>query len=202
MPITPTALETYLKSINPLLCQWGHPFKINAPILGYKLSKDVQKHSYWTVDHSSFDSEVQQEFAKGNVILVHAIHDSVALIMSKEQFEKYVTHPQTSFIADYNEWWKVESAIEEEYFARSEKVNASGVLAPGYIYSTGVADGSANYLVTKVTKASVFVDHLHFGDGYSDHHISAFGGKVPRKHFDQISCFGRMPLFARQSPWA
>lgn len=172
---------------------WGSrskPFQFKVPLLGYKISKDALEHSVWEVDASEWHDDVMPAFNDGNLIINHKIH-SVSLIMSKDMFEKYLYHPSTVVFSDYNDFCAVEREVEEKYFKRSETVEASGKLAPGYIYSTGVADGSANYLVTKVTKASVFLEHLHFGDGYRDPHVDAYEGKMPLAYFNKISFFGR-----------
>lgn len=199
MPHTPTALEAYVASLG--LEKYSGTFQLNVPLLGYTLSKDVKEHSYWEVVTSSWDKEANEAFANGNVILNHAFH-AISLIMEKGMFEKYLKHPQTVIFKDYSVWSQTERKIEGEYQDRSEKIEESGTLAPGYIFKSGVADGDACYIVTKVTKASVFFEHLHFGDGYRDTAIESFDGKMPRKQFDRISFFGRnLPLAFRKSPF-
>lgn len=166
--------------------------QFKVPLLGYKgVSKDALTNSFWEVDASEWHDDVMPEFNKGNLVLNHKIHSSVSLLMTKDMFEKYLYHPSTVVFTNHMDFYKIEREIEETYFKRSETVEASGKLAPGYIYSTGVADGSANYLVTKVTKASVFLEHLHFGDGYRCTEIDAFRGKVPLDYFRTVSFFGR-----------
>jgi hypothetical protein len=194
MPIYDTKpLEAYLATLG--LTRFKNVFQFNVPLLGYNgLSKDVKGNSYWEVDTSSWDEEVTREFENGNVILNHAFHP-IYLVMPKSQFEKYLKHPQTVIFKDFDGWYKIERQIEETYQDRSEKIEESGTLAPGYIFSTGVADGYAKYIVTKVTKASVYFEHLHFGDGYRDMTIESFGGKMSRSQFDRISFFGQESLW-------
>ena len=194
MPYTPTALEAYVASLG--LEKYSGTFQLNVPLLGYTLPKDVKEHSFWEVITSSWDKEANAEFDKGNVILNHAFH-AVSLIMEKSQFEKYLKHPQTVIFKDYSKWSQTEMKIEEEYQNRSDKVEESGTLAPGFIFKAGVADGYAQYIVTKVTKPSVFFEHLHFGDGYRDTAIESFDGKMTRKQFDRISFFGRNLAFRK-----
>lgn len=185
MPLNDTKpLEAYLETLG--LSKWGST--IQMPSLPYKLSADAEKHSYWEVDTSSFHDEVMQEFNKGNLILNHKIH-SCSILMKKEVFESFLK--ASKVIKDFNEWCAIERKIEETYFDRSEKIEGSGVLAPGYIFNSPVADGHANYIVTKVTKASIHFEHLHFGDRYRDTAIESFDGKMSRKQFDRISFFGR-----------
>lgn len=194
MPRTDTKpLQDYLTKHS--IKDWGShskTFQFKVPLLGYKgISKDAMNVSFWEVDASDWHDDVMPQWNKGNVILNHKIHSSVAIIMPKDLFEKYLYHPHTVVFNDHMDFYKIEREIEETYFKRSESVEATGKLAPGYIYSTGVADGSANYLVTKVTKASVFLEHLHFGDGYRDPHVDAYEGKMPLAYFNKISFFGR-----------
>jgi hypothetical protein len=174
---------------------WGShskTFQFKVPLLGYKgISKDALTNSFWEVDASEWHEDVMPQWEKGNLILNHKIHSSVAIIMSKDMFEKYLLHPSTVVFSNFMDYLNLEREIEETYFKRSETVEASGILAPGYIYATGVADGCAHYLITKVTKASVFLEHLHFGDGYRDPHIDAYEGKMPLAYFNKISFFGR-----------
>jgi hypothetical protein len=191
-------LEAYLDTLG--IGKWFNTLNFNVPLLGYKLSPDVKNNSYWNVDTSSWHDDVMQEFDNGNIILNHAIHDDVSIIMRKSQFEKYVQHPDNKIFKDFNEWWATEKKIEEEYYKRSDAIEASKVLKPGYIFYTSVADGNAIYIVTKLTKASVFFEHLHFGDGYRDQTIESFQGKLSLKQFMLITRFGSRPVLARLAP--
>lgn len=163
-------------------------FKTTFP--GFKLSKDVKENSFWEVEFYDWKDEVMDQWKNDNIILTHKVHSNVSIVLSKDDFERYLYHPTTVVFGSFWDYFEVEKKIEKNYFDRSEKIEDSGVLAPGYIFSIGVGDGHANYLVTKVTKASVSFDRLGFNDGYRCPHIDAFDGKMPRKYFDKISHFG------------
>jgi hypothetical protein len=184
-----TEIKAYLKkhSIDDDgLCK---TIQFKVPLSGYnKLSKDAKENSYWEIDTYNWHEEVKKEWEKGNLVLLHKFH-SVSVIMSKEEFEQYLYHP-TTVVFSVMDFYEIEDDIKETYFKKSKEIEETGVLKPGYIFSAGVADGHANYMVTKVTKSSVSFEHLSFGDGYHCQHISAFGEKMPRKYFDKISHFG------------
>ena len=173
---------------------------IQVPILGYgRMHRDVGVYGYWRVDDSSFDGRIIEAWKNGEVVLNHAICP-VTIRMDKRTFEKYLKHPQTRILS-FNDYWKEENEVEKKMFDLSEKIEKSGALQPGFIYTEGVADGHAVYVVTKVNKASVVLEHRHFGDGYRAIWLSG-GGKVPMNQFLRISKFGRQPLLARrESPW-
>lgn len=58
----------------------------------------------------------------------------------------------------------VQTALEAEYRAISRDVGQG--LVVGRALSFGVGDGEACYLVTKVRKNDVVVEHIELGDGY------------------------------------
>lgn len=171
--------------------------QFKVPLCAYStMSKDAQENSYWEIDTYNWHEEVMKEWEKGNIVLCHKIH-SLSVILSKESFEQYLYHPNTVVFSnvDYSE---IEDDIKEIYFKKSKKIEESGILEPGYIFSIGIADGQANYIVTKVTKSSVSFEHLNFGDGYRCPQIEAFEGKMPRKYFDKISHFGAWELLGKR----
>lgn len=194
MTKTLTPLESYLTGLGLMKFISGIPIKFGAPLLGYKLSADVKAHPYYEVYCSSWDKEPQEAFEKGEIILFHKFH-SISLNMTISQFEKYIKHPDTVIYNDFMDWCRAENKIEEEYQKRSDDIEKTKILAPGYIFSSPVADGCAQYIVTKVTKVSVFFEHLGFGDGYQDQVINSFNGKLSRKQFDRITAFGRNSIF-------
>lgn len=170
----------------------GNTFKFNVPILGYKdLEKDSIKYNFWNLMVSTYEyADVDKVFSQGRVILKHALTDD-CIFMDKDTFAKYLYHPETIIYTNFMDWLKESNKIEEEMHKISDEVNDSGVLAPGYIYTSPVADGHSTYVVTKVTKASVYISHRRFGDGYRDNMIDALNGKIPLKTFMQISFFGK-----------
>ena len=65
--------------------------------------------------------------------------------------------------------WNKRQQDENEMYAEMEAINkaAGPGLAVGRKLSFGVADGSANYIITKVLKNVVYVEWIPLCDGYS-----------------------------------
>lgn len=65
--------------------------------------------------------------------------------------------------------WDEYNKIESELYNRLEEIaNSSGDgFAVGKNIHFGVVDGSAQYIITKVRKNDVVVEHLPFGDAYT-----------------------------------
>ena len=172
----------------------SHLFRLHVPLLDYpKLHKDVDKYSIWEVDTFYWDPGAFEAWQRGEVILNHTICP-VALRMRKEKLVQYLSCAKTHKYTDYMDYLKDSEEIYSEMIKVSEKIEKEGVLKPGYLYSEGVADGMATYVVTKVTKANVFLEHRSFVDGYKSPWLG-LGDKVPLSKFMQISRFGRGSLF-------
>jgi hypothetical protein len=82
------------------------------------------------------------------------------------------------------------------YRAVNESLTEFG---PGALFSIGVADGSANYVVTKVTKTKAHVDWVGIGaDDYYDHHFGG-GGVFPINDVKRYCRVGRDKLFGSRA---
>lgn len=164
---------------------------------GYKLSKDSIKYPYWRFDDSIFDNDVVKLWEDGYVCLNHAITPERISIL-RESFEKILSScKRYNYSFDGPDSWpKKEDEIFEEMEKISEKISASGILKPGYMFRIGVADGCAYYVVTKVNKKSVHVELRTFYDAYHDNFLGA-GRKISMTDFENCYAlqFNKPPLF-------
>lgn len=184
---------------NSLKLSIGVHVKLGPPLIGYsKLSKDTVKYPYWSLDTSSFDTEVQRLFNDGKVCLNHAITPD-SIIMTIDQAEKYITHPDSKAVTDYDEWSKIEDDIQN-IFRNESDISESSDSPVNYIYYTPVADGKATYKVVKATKASVWLELRKFGDGYMDRHLGV-EHKMSMNDFLRVSMFKKPKLAFRMSPF-
>lgn len=92
----------------------------------------------------------------------------------------------------------IDIAWRERWEEQAQKVNdALTRFGVGAKFSIGVADGSANYVVTKVNKKTCVVAWRGFGaDDYYDHHFGG-GGTFPIADVSRYCRFGRDKLFPR-----
>ncbi len=193
---TTSPIKAYLKKHSIDDDGLSKTIQFKVPLCKYnKLSKDFQENSYWEIDTYEWCAEAMKEWERGNIVLRHKFL-SVSIFLSKKEFEQYLYHP-TTVVFSGMDYYEIEDDIKESYFKKSKKIEDSGVLRPGYIFSFGIADGQANYMVSEVTKSSVSFEHLSFGDGYRCPQIDAFEGKMPRKYFDKISHFGAWELLGK-----
>jgi hypothetical protein len=82
------------------------------------------------------------------------------------------------------------------YRAVNESLTAFG---PGALFSVGVGDGSADYVVTKVTKTKAHVEWVGIcGDDYYDHHFGG-GGVFPLADVQRYCRVGRDKLFGSRA---
>lgn len=88
---------------------------------------------------------------------------------------------------DHTSESEIEKHVEAE-FKKAETASAllGNTFAPGKLFSLGVADGSAYYVVTKVNKKTVKVEWRGFGgaDRYTDQ-LLGWGGTFPRPSIEQ-----------------
>lgn len=77
--------------------------------------------------------------------------------------------------------------VQEEHRKAREVDEALGdEFAPGRLFSVGVADGKAFYVVTKVNKRSCDVEWRGFGlDRYTDA-VLGWGGRFPREQIERL----------------
>jgi hypothetical protein len=84
---------------------------------------------------------------------------------------------------DYdNEQFTAHRAYIEEEFQKAQKLSASlgEGIHKGKMFSIGVADGMAHYVITKVNKKSCSVEWRGFClDGYTDHYFGYGRDRVP-----------------------
>lgn len=81
------------------------------------------------------------------------------------------------FVAEMNRQW-------DEIVAKDAAARDAGTLIGRY-YSEPVADGSALYEVVKVTKKTIRLRHINYGDGYQIRLIEQMGCKLPREIVEQ-----------------
>jgi hypothetical protein len=65
---------------------------------------------------------------------------------------------------DFKKWFAIQDELEKELTA-IDKAAGKG-LAVGRVLSFGVADGMANYIITKIRKNDVVVEWVPLGDSY------------------------------------
>ena len=83
--------------------------------------------------------------------------------------------------SDYSAYFKDQEILMDLLEKGSDKVDGLGA---GKVLQTTAGDNYARYLVTKVTKNWVHVDHIPYMDGYRD--MSVIGGKMDRRVADQM----------------
>jgi hypothetical protein len=180
--------------------EWGEILKIEQlNLAGYKLKGDDVEYPYWELDTSSWSDDVKAEWEKGNVILNHKITPT-SLVMPVPMFVQYLKRcKKYEFLKFLDE---IERDIEKGMREISDKIEATGKLSPGFVFTVGVADGYATYVVTKVNKKSVHVELRKFCDGYSDGYLGC-GRKLSMD--DLMNCyaphFGKPSLFGQRKRW-
>jgi len=90
--------------------------------------------------------------------------------------------------------------VESEYQKAVKLSDSLSGLQPGKLFSVGVADGCAYYVVTKVNKRSVKVEWRGFqGDRYTDQ-VLGYGGSFPRDTIERIVLAeeGMREIFAKE----
>lgn len=100
------------------------------------------------------------------------ITDTRNILNIKQRIQRLVAAALASHSAlekgtygNINIWSKVQKELEKE-IAAIDKAAGKG-LAVGRVISFGVADGTANYIVTKIRKNDVIVEWVPLCDGYS-----------------------------------
>jgi hypothetical protein len=192
MNITQMTLQDFCKEVG--FKQYETFIKINHN-LPYELSPDAKRFSYWELNTSNYEKEVADLFAQGKVILNHKICP-ISIVMEIPQFKAHIK--DATFIT-YLDMFKIEDEIIGILQDESDAIEATGKLAPGFMFNIGVADGCAIYKVTKVTPKSVTVELRSHGDGYRDRFLGN-GHKLSRDDFYRITRFGKPALFGRKSP--
>ncbi len=163
-------------------------FKIDQ--LPHHLPVDALRFPYWELDTNGVD--VDEYFQEGKVSLNHKLCP-ISIVLTIDMFRKVLT---TATYLKFDEYFPIEEKIMDELQAESDVVEATGKLAPGYMFNLGVADGSAIYKVTKVTPKSVTVEIRDHGDNYRDRFLGC-GHKLSKEDFNRISGWTRPALFGR-----
>jgi hypothetical protein len=122
-----------------------------------------------------YNKEAEKAFKQGFLLVSDAVlpvADRVALSV--------VRRLPTEFGGEYD---KYIDAAHKEAVQTSEAVKQFG---PGKLFSVGVADGSAWYVVTKVTKTTATVEWRGFcPDRYTDQ-VLGWGGSFPRRSIEPL----------------
>ena len=177
-------LSDYSKKLN--LDGYGKRIHFQAPLLGYsKLCKDAKKYNYWDLEDSDWDKQAQTDFDNGQVTINNCFTPD-RLLMKISQFANYLKC--SKIITNYDEWSKIEKAVQDEMIEESDAIEKSGTLENGYMFYIGVADGSATYRVVKHTPKSVWVELRKFGDGYMDQ-VLGVECKLSMQQFKRLGNF-------------
>ena len=99
---------------------------------------------------------------------------------------------------DFAVWDKTQAELEKECY--EIEMAAGPGLQVGRVVSFGVADGSASYIITKIRKNDVIVEHLPFGDAYWSHAVGLSPDKrhyIVNRHTAEMLCRGE-PM----KPWS
>ncbi len=186
-------IDTLCKELG--IKQYDTLFKVNRT-LPYKLSDDAKRFPYWELDICDYHKEVKTLLDEGKVILNHKLcPDSIAMTIL--EFKDVISNADR---LSWDAYYKIQEQILDTLQNESDAVEASGKLAPGYMFNVGVADGCAIYKVTKVTPKSVTVEIRNHGDNYQDRFLG-HGHKLSRSDFNRISRWGVPALFSRKSPF-
>ena len=94
---------------------------------------------------------------------------------------------------DFKYDWEVEKKADNEMSAELEAIDqaAGKGLVPGRALCFGVADGTANYLVTAVRKRDVVVEWIPMGDNYFSMAVGLSPDKtrwVVNRHTAEMCC--------------
>lgn len=148
----------------------------------------AKKYPYFSIEE--YGKEAEKHFDDGNLILKN-IFTPNRLLIKKELFEVLHERDFMKVIED----WKIEEEVFDQMMSVSDEIEKLGKLAPGFMFSFGVADGSAHYVVTKVNKKTIKYEHRSFFDGYI---CQAMGidGSMDIDKFKSITMFGKPSIFA------
>jgi hypothetical protein len=130
---------------------------------------------------SNYHSQAKEEFAKGNLIIEDAITGNLATLEYKHDAIEIEEIPFGSYNMETG--WSDEYGqfVEAEHKKAREISDSAGEgLKVGKMFTTGVADGFASYVVTKVNKKTVDIEWRGFCcDRYYDQILGA-GGRFDR----------------------
>lgn len=124
---------------------------------------DAKGQVQYGVARSDFDKEAKKWAKQGKLVVDHAVLPQAFVLP-----EAAVTDIPTGYPNEYSEWVDHQSEIAHEL---------SDALAPGVrvnkLFSVGVADGQACYIITKVNGTKCDVEWRGFGGGdrYTDHYF-------------------------------
>ena len=115
------------------------------------------------------------------------IKERIMTLVNRALAEKTALEKDT--YGDFDAWDKRQNELEAELIAIDKA--ASKGLVVGRCLSFGVADGNANYIVTKVRKNDVVVEWVPIGDMYFSHAVGLNRSKteyVVNRHTAEMFC--------------
>lgn len=170
--------------------KWPEPWN-NTFSVKYKWDKETRYGQF-----DKFHDDAIKHFEAGKIIVSDDILPELRLVAIKD-------------VTPYQGWdtpdAKAARAWVEAAYAEAEKVHDAlpddGKVHKGHLFSIGVADGSAWYIVTKANKVTCDVEWRGFGcDRYYDHH---FGGGGRFQNADVLRYVrmhsGMKTLFSKKS---
>jgi len=132
---------------------------------------------------NKYDDETEREWAKGNAI----IEDALTGQLYRVPLAKFAISPIERDYESGNPWETEYSKFVEAEFEKAQAASKElKGLQVGKLFNTGVADGYAYYVVTKVNKRTVQVEWRGFGgDRYADQ-VLGYGGSFPRAVIERL----------------
>lgn len=130
----------------------------------------------------SYSDDAKAAQAKGEVIVEDAILPKRYRVKETDITDIPTgNYGPDGFDDEYNRY------VQQEYQLAMEHSKGVGKgLKPGKLFSLGVADGNAYYIVTKVNKKTVKVEWRSFqGDRYMDQ-ILGYGGTFPKSQIEHL----------------
>lgn len=121
----------------------------------------------------TYSAQAKAAFKRNLVLIKDEVYPSVVELPFAEVEELSGTYDPDSPVEKYR------NRIQREHDKRAKAVRADGKLHAGHMFSIGVADGGADYVVTKVHKTNCDIEWRGFWDDrYTDHHFG-WGGRFP-----------------------
>lgn len=122
------------------------------------------------------------EFRKGNCIVAHAVLPKSFIVPISSVTEVPLSSDPFNHPDAFDQFVAAALATAEQ---RSEALGDR--FAPGRLFSVGVADGAAWYVVTKVGKTNCTIEWRGFcADRYTDQ-VLGWGGSFPRRAIEPLA---------------
>ena len=124
----------------------------------------------------------RREFSRGNCIVAHAVLPQSFIVPISSVTEVPLSNDPFNHPNAFDQFVSAAHAAAEQ---RSEALGDR--FAPGRLFSIGVADGSAWYVVTKVGRVNCEVEWRGFcADLYTDQ-VLGWGGSFPRRVIEPLA---------------